>query len=186
MSQPPHATRHVIIVGSGPAGLTAAIYAARANLNPLVIEGEPSSTSDQPGGQLMLTTDVENYPGFPEGIMGPELMSRFREQAHPFRCRVRHREGDQGRPVVAAVQGLRPRRRLRGGVAHRQHRCAVADARPRGRAAPDRPRTVDVRDLRRLLLPRPAHRRRRWRRLGDRGGNVPHPLRRQGHPDPSP
>jgi len=76
--------RQLIIIGSGAAGLTAAIYAARANLSPLVIEGAPSTSSDQPGGQLMLTTYVENFPGFPQGVMGPELVAGLREQAGLF------------------------------------------------------------------------------------------------------
>ena len=139
---------HVLIVGSGPAGLTAAIYAARASLAPLVIEGEPSSTSDQPGGQLMLTTEVENFPGFPEGIMGPELMMRCREQAmrfgaqfltekvtkvdfsqRPFRVWVRETQYTADSIIVSTgaqslMLGLEEEKRL---IGHGLSTCATCD-----------------------------------------------------------
>jgi thioredoxin reductase (NADPH) len=105
-------TEQVVIIGSGPAGWTAAIYAARANLNPLVYEGVPKSTPtiQLPGGQLMLTTEVENYPGFPNGVTGPELMQHFKDQAVRFGTRVETLDIDKcdfsQRPFRLHVHGV--------------------------------------------------------------------------------
>ncbi|MFA7236481.1 MAG: thioredoxin-disulfide reductase [Phycisphaeraceae bacterium] len=91
MNQAPSSNvEKIVIIGSGPAGWTAAIYAARADLHPLVLEGLPKQNPSLvlPGGQLMLTTEVENYPGYPNGVMGPQMMTDFRKQAERFGTRV--------------------------------------------------------------------------------------------------
>ncbi len=140
----------LVIIGSGPAAWTAAVYAARADLSPIVYEGEPSRTMI-PGGQLMFTTDVENYPGFPDGVTGPEMMDRFKQQAvrfgtrsvmeniasvdfstYPFVLRPSYSDEIEARAVVVATGaranwlGLENEERLAqtgGGVSA----CAVCD-----------------------------------------------------------
>ncbi len=104
----------VIIIGSGPAGYTAALYTARANLSPLMFQG------DQPGGQLTITTDVENYPGFPDGVMGPEMMELFRRQAERFGTEIVQQH------VSEVDLAARPFKVVSAGVAHRTHALIIA------------------------------------------------------------
>ena len=185
------AVRDVIIIGSGPAGLTAAVYTARANLRRCVLEGEPSSTSDQPGGQLMLTTDVENYPGFPDGIMGPELMMNMRAQAERFGAEIETVKATRvdlsARPFgvwVGDPDAAEPTYRAKAIIVSTGARSLMLGVPGEAELLGHGVSTCATCDG--FFFRGQRHRRGRRRRLGPRGGQLPHQVRRHGHPRPPP
>src|SRR6059036_781437 len=157
----------VIIIGSGPAGLTAAIYSTRANLKTLVIAGAVA------GGQLMITTDVENYPGFPKGVQGPELMELWRQQAERFKADFVYDN------VTRVDFSKRPFKVWTSDRVHEARSVIIATG------ANEKPGSKCMRSLRWVLLQRPR-RRRCWRqRHGNGGQPLPLEALQERHGRPS-
>ena len=167
---------NTIIIGSGPAGYTAALYTSRANLSPLVVEGFAW------GGLLQQTTDVENYPGFPEGIMGPELMTKLRDQAERFGAKLEteRSSASSSRPSPAACTRSgsatpAPRAHRDPGDGRRAQKLGVPGEEVLGGRGVSYCATCDA-----AFFKRRPDRDRRWRRLGDGGGDLPVEVRLEG------
>ena len=175
-----HRTR-VLIIGAGPAGYTAAIYAARASLAPILVAGL------QPGGQLMITTDVENYPGFADAIQGPWLMEQMEAQAAHVGTEIVHDLIIERRFQPPPV----PLRRRFGRCLRADTVIIATGAQARWLGLPSEKTLpggwrLRLRHLRRVLLSRQPRGRRRRRQHRGRGGALPDPSRRPRHPDPPP
>ena len=170
----------VLILGSGPAGYTAAVYAARANLKPVLITGIAQ------GGQLMTTTEVDNWPADVHGVQGPDLMQRFLEHAERFKTADHFRPHQHGRLQPAPVHPHGRQRHLHLRRAHHRHRRLRQVPGPALGDGLHGPRRFGLRHLRRLLLPRPGLLRDRRRQHRSRRGAVSVEHRQQGLPGAPP